>query len=59
VIPELRRAYNAAFTQQKYAEYRRRLEAESVCPIEFRLCETPTFLPPELREDMVRSSTEI
>ncbi len=59
MIPELRRAYNAAFTQQKYAEYRRRLEAEAGCPIEFRLCETPIFLPPELRDDMVRSATEI
>jgi hypothetical protein len=59
VIPSLRRAYNAAFTQQKYDDYRRHLEAEAGCPIEFRLCETPIFLPPELRDEMVRSATEI
>jgi hypothetical protein len=59
VIPSLRRAYNAAFTQQKYDDYRRSLEAEAGCPIEFRLCETPIFLPPELRDEMVRSATEI
>jgi hypothetical protein len=59
VIPSLRRAYNAAFTQQKYDDYGRHLEAEAGCPIEFRLCETPIFLPPELRDEMVRSATEI
>jgi len=59
VIPELRRAYHAAFTQQEYDEYRRRLEAEAGSRIEFRLCETPIFLPPELRDEMVRSATEI
>ena len=59
MIPPLRRAYNAAFTQQKYDDYRRRLEAEAGCPIEFRLCETPIFLPPELRDEMVQSAMEI
>ncbi|HEY3172607.1 MAG TPA: hypothetical protein VGK86_08530 [Thermoanaerobaculia bacterium] len=59
MIPALRRAYNAAFTQQKYDEYRRSLEKQAGCPIEFRLCETPIFLPPELRDEMVRSATEI
>ncbi|HEX9286414.1 MAG TPA: hypothetical protein VF999_04000 [Thermoanaerobaculia bacterium] len=59
MIPDLRRAYNAAFTQQKYNEYRRSLEAAAGCPIEFRLCETPVFLPRDLRDEMVRSATEI
>ncbi|HEX9688738.1 MAG TPA: hypothetical protein VGB47_06690, partial [Thermoanaerobaculia bacterium] len=59
LIPSLRRAYNAAFTQQKYDEYRRRLEEQAGCRIEFRLCEAPVFLPPELRDEMVRAATEI
>ena len=59
MIPAVRRAYNAAFTQQKYEDYRRRLERQAGCEIHFRLCETPVFLPPELRDEMVRCATEI
>src|SRR5512144_420828 len=59
MIPSLRRAYNAAFTQRKHEEYHRRLEEQAGCEIHFRLCETPVFLPPELRDEMVRAATEI
>ena len=59
VIPELRRAYNAAFSEEQYRAYQRRLEAEVESAIEFRLAETPVFLPPELRDRMVRATGEI
>src|SRR5512134_2537423 len=59
MITAIRRAYNAAFTQQKYEDYRRRLERQAGCEIHFRLCETPVFLAPELRDEMVRCATEI
>jgi hypothetical protein len=59
MIPDLRRAYNAAFTDQKYRAYQRRLAAEASTEIPFRLAETPVFLPPELRDAMVRASLEI
>jgi hypothetical protein len=59
MIPSLRRSYNDSFTQEKYRGYRRRLESHAGCPIEFRLCETPVFLPPSLRDEMVRAATEI
>jgi hypothetical protein len=59
MIPSLRRAYNDAFTPEKYRAYRERLESQAGCPIEFRLCETPVFLPPALVADMVRAATEI
>jgi hypothetical protein len=59
MIPSLRRAYNAAFTPQKYADYHRGLEAQAGCEIHFRLCESPVFLPPELRDEMVLAATEI
>ncbi len=41
MIPELRRAYNAAFTDARYREYARRLEARGGMEIPFRLAETP------------------
>jgi hypothetical protein len=59
VIPDLRREYNAAFTDEKYLSYQRRLEAEAGCPILFRLAESPIFLPPALRDEMARSALEI
>lgn len=59
MIAPLRRAYNESFTEEKYRSYRRRLESQAGCSIEFRLCETPIFLPPALRDEMVRAATEI
>jgi hypothetical protein len=35
MIPSLRRSYNAAFTDEKYREYRRRLEEGGVMYIVF------------------------
>ncbi len=59
MIPELRRAYNAAFTEEKYGSYARRLSARGGMEIPFRLAETPFFLPPELRDEMVSASLDI
>jgi len=59
MIPELRRAYNAAYTDARYREYARRLGERGGKEIPFRLAETPAFLPPELRDEMVEASLEI
>jgi hypothetical protein len=59
VIEGLRRAFNAAWTPSAYAGYKARLAEETGAPIPFRLCETPVFLPPSLREAMVQASLEI
>jgi hypothetical protein len=59
MIPEWRRAYNAAYSDETYQAYRQRLEAEAGCPIDFRLAETPVFLPAELREAMVSAAAGI
>jgi hypothetical protein len=59
MIPELRRAYNAAFSDDVYARYKADLEREAGCPVEFRLAETPLFLPPGLRDAIVTAGLEI
>jgi len=59
MIPELRRAYNAAYSDAKYEDYRRRLEARGRMAIPFRLAESPVFLPAALRDEMVAASLEI
>jgi hypothetical protein len=59
LIPELRRSFNAAFTEERYEATRRRLEKRLGCEIHFRMCETPVFPPPGLRDEMVRAAREI
>ena len=59
MIPSLRRAYNAAFTDEKYRDYKRRLSERGGMEIQFHLAETPFFLPPELRDEMVSASLDI
>src|SRR5580765_5778245 len=59
MIRSLRRAYNASYSDAKYRAYHARLEEEAGCAIPFRLAETPVFLPPELRDEMVSASLEI
>jgi hypothetical protein len=59
VIPEIRRAYNAAFTDEAYARMKRWLEEEGGCPVDFRVSETPIFLPLELARELERAAVEI
>jgi hypothetical protein len=59
MIDELRRAFNASWSESAYADYRARLAAAVGGPIRFRVCETPVFLPGELRDAMVRGAMEI
>ncbi|MEZ4315223.1 MAG: hypothetical protein R3F14_44980 [Polyangiaceae bacterium] len=57
--PALRRAYNAAYTDQTYERYLHKLETMLGCPIPFRVAETPFFIPQGLREYLARSAREI
>jgi hypothetical protein len=59
MIPALRQAFNAAFTEARYAATQKRLEERLGCEIHFRMCETPVLLPPDLRDEMARSAGEI
>jgi hypothetical protein len=59
MIEELRAAYNAGFSEEKYRVYERRLSDRGGMPIPFRLAETPVFLPAALRDEMVAASLEI
>ncbi len=59
MIPSLRRAYNAAYTDDRYRAYKRRLEKRGGMEIPFRLAESPVFLPPDLRDEMVAASIQI
>ncbi|HEX5720907.1 MAG TPA: hypothetical protein VF179_32425 [Thermoanaerobaculia bacterium] len=59
MVPELRRAYNEAFTEERYLGMLRDLEAECGCPIAFRISETPLFLSDEINRELEKASWEI
>src|ERR1700761_310794 len=56
MIPELRRAYNAAFTAERYQALQDWLDAQAGLHIPFRICETPLFLPRELAAELERAA---
>ena len=59
MIERLRRAFNASWTGSAYEAYKARLAEAAGSPIGFRLCESPVFLPEDLRDAMVRGALEI
>jgi len=59
MIPELRQAFNAAFTAERYQALHAWLEAEAGLHIPFRISETPVFLPPALAAELVRAADQV
>jgi hypothetical protein len=45
MVPSLRKAYNDAFTRQHYADFMADLDSRYPGAIEFRIAETPVFVP--------------
>ena len=59
MVPSLRDRYNAQFTVEKYREFLRMLDETVGTKIEFRVCETPVFLPKDLLHEMQQAAVEI
>jgi hypothetical protein len=59
VDPKLRAAFNADFTQDKYAALVRCVNETEKWPADFRISETPVFLTREFRDEVVRAANEI
>jgi hypothetical protein len=59
MIPELRQAYNAAFTAERYRALQAWLDAEAGLHIPFRVCETPVFLPAALTDELARAAHQV
>src|SRR5688500_11298030 len=57
--PQYRNAFNAAFTDEIYRRYERDLSTRLNSSFEFRLAETPVFLPAKLRGQLVTAATGI
>jgi hypothetical protein len=59
MIPSYRRAFNSNYKPEKYPELLRRLRERCGVPIEFRVSETPVFLPAPLLLRMAESGKEL
>lgn len=59
MIAQRRERFNAQFSQTAYERFVRALEARVGARIEFHVCETPVFVPPDLLADMVGAAGEI
>ena len=59
MIPSLRVQFNAQYTDAKYQAFLRALDDATGSKIDFRVCETPVFLPKKLLQEMQQSAMEI
>lgn len=59
MIPEHRHRYNAAFTPEKYQEMLADIDQQFPGQLEFRLAETPVFIPADLRNKLIAAGEDI
>jgi hypothetical protein len=59
MIPSIRNAYNQAFTDKRYQEFLHFLNSKYDYDIEFRIAETPVFIPKALKHRLFEACDEI
>ena len=59
MIPEMRRQFNERFTPQRYIDLLRTVDARCQTHVEYRVAETPIFLPLHLLEEMANAGIEL
>jgi hypothetical protein len=59
MIKELRQAYNAAFTQEKYEAFLTHLYSLHNHKPNFRIGETPVFIPDDFRDKLIQACEDI
>src|SRR5918994_991972 len=59
MIPSLRQAFNANFSEERYANFSRDLRQRVGVNIEFPISETPCFLPQDLVDDLSAIGIEL
>jgi hypothetical protein len=59
MIPELRRQFNEGFTPEQYAALLRLAEERCGTRVEYRIAETPVFLPLPLLDQMASAGAEL
>lgn len=59
MVPEIRRKYNAEFTQEKYDAFIADLNSYLGVKIDFRVAETPIFIGKEFKNEILNAVNEI
>ncbi|HUM47098.1 MAG TPA: hypothetical protein PLD84_09225 [Chitinophagales bacterium] len=59
MIPTYREKYNAQFTPEKYRQFLSNLNEEAGYHIEFRIAETPIFVPKSFEQQLISGGNEI
>lgn len=59
MIPELRKKFNSAFTHSRYEKFLADINSQFGYNVEFRIAETPIFLPEDLKNELLAASDEI
>jgi len=54
-----RKAFNAGYNNQKYAEFLNNLNAGLLNPVPFRVAETPVFIPDDFKEKLIEAGNSI
>lgn len=55
MIPQLRQTYNAAFSEEKYQEFVNGIHVDWPNQLEFRVAETPVFVPKALKNKLIEA----
>ncbi len=59
MIPHLRKLFNESFTEEKYQSFLKDLDRKHPGAIEFRVAETPVFVPNDFKEKMISACEAI
>ena len=59
MLQPFRDRFDASFTPAAYADLRSSLNAQTATEIQFRICETPCFFPPDLLDRMVDAGRDL
>ncbi len=59
MIPHLRKIFNESFTEEKYQEFLTDLNSKHPGAIEFRIAETPVFVPDTFKDQMISACETI
>lgn len=59
MIPAIRKAYNSAFTTEKYEAFLKELHAAHPGALDFRVAETPVFVPKDFTDKMLDACESI
>jgi len=59
MIPHIRKLFNEAFTEESYQSFLRDLDSKHPGAIEFRIAETPVFVPDDFRDGMISACESI